>query len=171
MQLAFPQLTWWIRARRCHLKSCEEKVAMVMFPLLFILPPFQTFSRSFCFQSNCYPIHHASHPPSANEGNKVPHHHHPLAVCCMEKMVMVSFTLFLFFPKLNCFLVGCTRHPPSVYQGNKITPPPSLQLQWVFLLFLSFPHWSNFFLPEFFPLNCYSVGRCQLTSLSQSREQ
>ncbi len=62
------------------------------------------------------------------------HHHHPCATCCVEKMLMVSFPLLLFFSfqiflsiylQLNCYLIGHAGHPPSVYQGNKSTPPPS----------------------------------------------
>ncbi len=40
--------------------------------LSFLFPPFQTFSHSFFFQSNCYPIHSASCSPSVNQENKVP---------------------------------------------------------------------------------------------------
>ena len=36
----------------------------------FLFPPFQTFSDSFFLRSNCHPVHHASHPPSVNQGNK-----------------------------------------------------------------------------------------------------
>ena len=63
--------------------------------LSFLLPPIQNFFSQLLFQSNFYPIHHASRPPSVNQGNKVPPSPSSCS-CCIEKMAMVSFSLVIF---------------------------------------------------------------------------
>jgi hypothetical protein len=62
----------------CHplLTCCMEKAVTVSSPLIEISPPpFNTFLHIFSFQFNCCLVGHASHPPSANQGNMPPHHH------------------------------------------------------------------------------------------------
>ena len=72
---------------------------------LFPPPPFQTFSHSFYFQSNCYPIGHAIHLPSVGKANKSSLCHPPL-MCCVEKAVMVSSPLSYIPPHLALFLTA-----------------------------------------------------------------
>ena len=152
--------------------------------LYFLIPPppFQTFSHSFYFQLNCYPVGHAGHLPSVGKANKSSLCY-PLLTCCIKKAVMVSSPLSFIPPppfdtfshsscsQFNCYPIGSAGHPPSVNQGNKGLPPPSPLASFMetaltvsFLLFYFFPTIPNF-LPAFFLLQCYSDG-CAICPLS-----
>ena len=68
-------------------------------------PPFETFSHSFFFQLNCYPVRHASHLPSVGKANKSPPLPSPAAVTVSSSLICIfpppicNFFSQLLFPK------------------------------------------------------------------------
>ena len=157
--------------------------------LSFLFPlPFQTFSHSFFFQFNCYPIGCASCLPSVNQGNNGP----PppsLPASHVEKAMAVSFPLVFIFSSIpifshiiffqfNCYSVGSAGGHPSVKQGNKGPPQPSPPASRVekavmvclslVLIFSTVPIFSH---SIFFQFNCYPIGRAGcLPSVNQGNK-
>ena len=87
----------------------------------FYSPPFQMFSHSFFFY--CYPIHHAIHPPSVNQANKVPPSPSPQHLLCGEDGNNEFSAWFYFSPNSN--------FSPRIIQLNFFSwphRPPSLSL-------------------------------------------
>ena len=145
---------------------------------MIYFPPFKTFSHSFFFQSNCYPVSSAGCPPSALphsiKGTMARHHHpHPRVAW---RRVMLSIPLdFIVSPPFQFFShhfsvqllfsqhAGC---PPSVNQRNKVLQPPSLPVgcaekavMVIFpLVFILSPPLEFFSHGLFFQLSCYSAA-------------
>ena len=63
----------------------------------FYFPPFHTFSHSFFFQSNCYPIHSASRPPLSQSREQGPTISIPAPPVALRRWWRWVFPLYIFF--------------------------------------------------------------------------
>ena len=190
MQLAFPQLTQQIRSCRCHpaLARCVEKAATVSSSILFYVSPIPDFFsqlRSPIKLPSC-PLHQ---PPSLSQSREQePATTIPTPPVAWRRRWWWVSSRFNFFPipyfSDNIFqvklLLSQPRRPPSLSQSREqehTTTIPVLPVAWrrwsrrVFLLFLIFPHHSNFFLTACFPVKLLFCRPHQPPSLSQSMEQ
>ena len=76
--------------------GCLEKAVTVSFPLLLVTPHSKLFlTASFSNQIAIPSTVPAALPQSIKRTRS--HHKHPCVACCMEKMVTVSFPLFILF--------------------------------------------------------------------------
>ena len=192
-QLTHPQSTRQIRARCCYrmLASRVDRRVMVSFPVLFIFPPpFKTFSHSFFFQWNCYPVCNASGLPSVGKANKSLPLPFPCSHAAWRRQwpwVLLASLFSLppldtfshrFFFQYNCHPIGCAGCPHSVNHGNKVPPPPSLPVSFgekavmvSIQLVFNFPPPLQFFSQGIFSVTLLFSGLRQLPSPSQSKEQ
>jgi hypothetical protein len=158
---------------------------MMRFSVIFMFsPPFPMLSHHSLFQLNCYSIHGAAPPPSANKTNKSLPLPSPFA-SHVEKAATMSFPLLLIPPfshrisfQIYCYPLGCAGLLSSVDKASKslqlLSPtcescgegsdsafsPPS----YFSPLFQTFP-------PIFlFQLNCYPIG-CIGCPLSVNKEK
>jgi hypothetical protein len=185
----YPQSTRQIRARCCQrtLASRVERRVMVSFPVLFIPPPpFKTFSHSFFFQWNCYPVCNASGLPSAGKANKSPPLPSPARMLRGEGSDGELFS-HLYFPSPHSTLVLTDSFSniiailladqavlTQLIMGRKISAPAAIpclhvawRRKWRWVL-LSFPPLFATFLK---PNKILSRRPCRPPSLIQSREQ
>jgi hypothetical protein len=115
--------------------------------LFYLSPPFQTFSHSIFFESNCYSVGHAGNTPSVNKWSKgwpPPSPARNLHTESNGHEFPLLFSTIPFFSwhlfELNCYS-SCDYRRLSVNTGSKGVPllsPPETHLQKVTAV--SFPH-------------------------------